>query len=253
MSRRISADALEQYRGQLNRWVAALAADDAEAVAADAAEPYGAGDVDLFTEGNESKRAEILSLQLESLRPAFADLDRLIDEYMAARPLRAFAAGPADASAFLRWLLGAFELTPEQIDYVSCRQARFDVEDAARRRRVAHIRFQELRSVACGLAGRLRRNPRLRVHLNPARGWARLQTREFLDEETTLPGTVVFFAVDREIHSAVLDHPAPALLKLLERKSLTLGTWAKRAGLSGLPELFDVTARLAEVGLVAFS
>ena len=60
------------------------------------------------------------------------------------------------------------------------------------------------------------------MHLNPARGWAKLHTREFLDDQTVLPGNVVFFAVGIEIHSAVLDEPVPALLEALADGPLTL-------------------------------
>ena len=67
-----------------------------------------------------------------SWRRRFEDLDDLIDEYIATQPLAAFAAGPPDAAAFLRWVSATYELTPEQNDHVACRQARYDVEDAAR-------------------------------------------------------------------------------------------------------------------------
>src|SRR5262249_39250598 len=72
--------ALEQYRRQLNEWVAALAVADNEAVCGDVAEGYAANDVHLFTEGNLDKRADILDLQLSFLKPAFEDLDELIGE-----------------------------------------------------------------------------------------------------------------------------------------------------------------------------
>jgi hypothetical protein len=245
--------ALEQYRRQLNRWVAALATGDNETVRADAAERYLAGDIDLFTEGNLDKRVDILSLQLSFLAAAFEDLDELIEEYIAAQPLAAFAAGPADAAAFLRWLSASCALTPEQADHVACRQARYDVEDAARANRSGHTRFQERWSVARRLAKQLRRNDGLRLHLNPARGWATLHTRAFLDEETKLPGNVVFFALGMQIHSAVLDDPVPALLEALEEGPLTLAEWAERVGLSGPEELVAVAGRLATVGLLAFS
>jgi len=245
--------ALEQYRRQLNEWVAALAVADDEAVCADVAEGYEANDVHLFTEGNLDKRADILDLQLAFLRPAFDDLDELIGEYVTGTPQLAFTAGPADAATFLRWLSAAYELTPEQADHVACRLARYEVEDTARADRKAHVRFQERLSVARRLTRSLERGEAVRVHLNPARGWAKLQTREFLDDEATLPADVVFFAVKAEIRSAVLDEPVPSLLEALGDGGLTLAEWAERCGVGAAGDLLPVTKRLAELGLVAFS
>lgn len=250
---KLKDNALEQYREQLNRWVAAMAAGDNELAAVDAASPYEVNDVNLFTEGNINKRADILDLQLSFLAPAFEDLQALIDEYMATQPLAAFAAGADDATAFLHWLKAAYELSAEQSDYVACRLARYKVEDAARARRQDHVRFQERLSVAVRLAKQLKKNRRLLIHLNPARGWALLQSRAFLDEQTTLPGDVVFFAVGIEIRSAVLDEPLPTVLEALSHGPLALAQWARRADLGEPAEMIAVVCRLAEVGLLAFS
>lgn len=245
--------ALDAYRGQLNRWVTAMANTDNEAVADDVAEGYSVGDVDLFTEGNFDKRADILLLQLSFLTSAWEALEEHIDEYIATQPLAAFAAGPADAAAFLHWLRAANELTPRQIDFIDCRLARYDVEDAARVHRGRHIRFQERLSAAGRLARQMKRNRRLLVHLNPACGWTTLHTHEFLDERTQLPGNVVFFAVGTQIHSAVLDDPVPQLLTLLQDGPLTLDAWRERAGLPKTDDLIAVARRLVDVGLLAFS
>src|SRR5690606_7011630 len=72
---------LELYRRQLNEWVAALAVADNESVTGTAA-GYTAADIDLFTEGNLDKRADILDLQLTFVKDAFDDFDDLISEYM---------------------------------------------------------------------------------------------------------------------------------------------------------------------------
>lgn len=245
-------DALEEYRRQLNEWVAALAVADNEAVVGDLAEGYVANDVHLFTEGNLDKRADVLALQTSFLRPAFDDLDDLIGEYVETNPQIAFTAGPADAEAFLRWVLESFDLTPEQKDNVAFRLARFDVEHTARADRTGHVRFQERLSVARRLTKSLERDERIRVHLNPARGWATLHTREFLDDETPLPARVMFFAVKATIHSAALDEPVPELLEALGERGLTLAEWSARTGY-GMDELRPVVKRLAEMGVVAFS
>jgi hypothetical protein len=245
--------ALEAYRRQLNDWVAAMAVADNEAVT-DTADGFTANDVHLFTEGNLDKRADILSIQLSFLRHAFEDLDDLIGEYVMTCPQEAFTAGPADAAAMLRWLLESYEVTPEQEDHIACRLGRYAVEDTARDDRRAHLRFQERLSVARRLANDLGRNDRLRVYLNPALGWAKLQTRVLVDDETHLPADVAFFAVKTEIHSAVLDDPVPSLLAILQdEEGLTLDEWAARSGLGAGEELVALTRRLAELGLVALA
>lgn len=244
---------LEQYRRQLNRWVEAMADNDPEAIATDLATPYAVGDIDLFTEGNFAKRFEILNLQLSFLATAFADLTDLIEEYMFSRSLAAYAAGPEDGEAFLRWLCDTREITAEQQDHVALRQARFEVEDAARARRLQHVRFQERLSAASRLAKQLKRNAGLKIHLNPACGWATLYTRELLDDGLELPGNVACFAVGMEIHTVVLDEPIRGLLNLLVDGPLTLRQWASRAGMEKVDDLRAVARRLAEVGLLAFS
>ena len=69
----------------------------------------------------------------------------------------------------------------------------------------------------------------------------------------SLPADVVFYAVKTEIRSAVLDDPVPALLETLGDDALTLDEWAERVGLRDSAELLELTKRLAELGVLAFS
>jgi hypothetical protein len=246
--------AIEQYRQQLNRWVEGMAVHDNAAIYADAAPDYTATDVDLFTEGNLDKRAEILDFQMAFLRPGFDDFDDLIGEFITAEPLPAYETGSVSGMAFLRWVEEVMELTPVQRDYIACRRGRYLVEEEARANRRAHVSFQERWSVARRLVKRLGREPGLRLQLNPIRAWARFETTEFLEGQGEPPADVLFFAVRSAIHTAVLEAPVPGLLEALDSPSgLTLTQWAERVEVVEPAELVALGRQLVELGLVAIS
>ncbi len=245
--------AVEEYRQQLNRWVEGMAVSENAAVYPDAGQRYGPSDVDLFTMGNLDKRCEVLEFQMAFLKPVFDNLEELIVEHAATQPLAAYETGTVTGLNFLRWLEEEVELTPEQRDYIACRRGRYEVEEAARADRLAHLRFQERWSVAEHLVKRLGRQPGPRVLLNPMRALARFETTVFLEGQGEPPVDVVFYAVRSDIHTAVLEGNVPALLAALDsRDGLTVDEWAARADGASRDELIALARSLAGMGLVAF-
>jgi hypothetical protein len=180
------------------------------------------------------------------------DLEELIVEYVRTVPLTARDSGRADAERFLGWLDRHETLSAEHRDYVRCQQSRNVVEFVAVMRRLAHVRFQELLSMNERLLAELETNPRLVVHLNPIHVWSRFETRALLDEEDSVPASVLFFPVGSEIRTVAIEPEAEELVQTLERAGATRvkdlkKLWPKEEH----AVLRELLIELAEMGVVA--
>jgi hypothetical protein len=244
----------EGYADRLARWARALAAGEPDAVRDALADGSSPSQVEMFVEGNFDKRCQLLAKQLEFVAAAFDDLEELLHEYLHAVPMAADATGASDADRFLAWLERTQQPTPEQRDYLACQRARHAVEFAARTNRHAHLRFQELWSVAGRLSEELGTNPGLRVHLNPLRVWSRFETPALLGGAAAPPADVLFFAVRSSVSTAVLDAGGQELVRALEAGGpCALDEWAALCPQVGEDGVASVARDLAAMGLVAFS
>ncbi len=242
---------LDAYREQLTRLTRALTTTEEASVPADRALRE---QMKAFTEENFDKRQEKLQAQLAFVAEAFDELDDLLRGYVREVRSSAYDSVATDADRFMGWLEGRHAPTPEQRDYLACQRARHAVEAAARRDRRAHVRFQELWSVAGRLAAELSDNPGLVVHLNPARAWSRFHTPVLLDEGNPLPADALFFAAGNDVRTAVLEPAGQALVReLADLGPCTLDEWAARGELADREELVALCQDLASMGLVAFS
>lgn len=151
------------------------------------------------------------------LADGFDELDEFINEYVRDVPLSAYDTDSADAERFLDWLADRTDLTDEQQDYVTSQRSRYAVEFVAVKQRLAHVRFQRLLSASASRHDELLSNRRLMLHLNPIHVWATFETRVLLDNEVSIPAPVLFYAVGREVRSAVIEPYAGVLLRDLER------------------------------------
>jgi hypothetical protein len=241
------------YAADLARWARALAIGDANEVFSALAEGSAPWQVEEFIDSNREKRCQLLEAMLEPIAAAFDDLEGLLHDYLHEAPMPADATGSQDADDFLAWLEREGRPTPEQRDHIACQRARFAVERAARRNRTAHLRFQEMWSVAGRLAADLGDNPGLHLHLNPLRARARFRTAALLGGAAQPPANVVFFAVRDAVSTALLGPEGEEMLRALERCSpCVLGEWAALCPEAGVEELIAVGRDLASMGLVAF-
>ncbi len=242
------------YHAALTRWAKALATAREEAVFGVLAAGSSPDEVKMFVDGNLDKRLQLLLKHLAFVAGAFANFDKLVQAYVLDMPMKAFTSPSEDCERLLRWLKRKHKLKPQQKDYVTCQRARFAVEAAGKSRRRQHVHFQELRSVAGKLAGDLDLNPRLRIHLNPIRVWARFRTRALLDAAANPPADVLFFPIGPAITTAILEPSGQALVRELEEiGATTLAAWAARSRQANRAELAAFCRDLAEIGLVAFS
>ncbi len=243
----------ETYRDQIQRCAQTMALGYVEDVRPFLAHGEKIEHVKLFTDGNLDKRIDKVLDQVELLKPVFEQLENLVSEYILEVPLAAYDSGCSDGDRFLRWLSLTQVATPEQQDYITCQLARHEVEHIARKNRLGHVRFQELRSLTERLKEELGTNPKLRVHLNPIRTWTTFQTTVLLDEGATTPADVMFFACRNQIRTSAFEETGRYFVEALASHGpLTLQDWKRLDRSVSRGELMEFCLDAAEMGFVAF-
>lgn len=241
------------YRDQIQRCAQTMALGYVEDVRPFLASGMTVKQVKLFTDGNLDKRFEKVLDQVELLKATFDNLDDLVDEYILEVPLAAYDTGCSDGDRFLRWLKLTHLTTPEQQDHIVCQLARHEVENVARKNRLGHIRFQELRSMTDRLTSELPTNPKLRIHLNPIRTWATFQTNVLLDEFAAAPADVLFFANGQQVRTSVFADDGKSFVETLASHGpFTLTDWTRLDRSTSRSDLIEFCLDAAEMGLVAF-
>ena len=247
------AATMDEYRRQIQQCARALALAHNEKVGSYLAGGFTLDHLKLFTDGNLDKRYQKLLDQVELLNDAFENFDELVVEYVKTLPLAAYDTGCSDGERFLRWIGESQNPTAEQQDYIACQRSRHVVETVGRSKRLSHVRFQEIWSLSSQLSGELDANPKLRVHLNPIRTWSTFQTSILLDEEASLPATVLFCACGDQIRTAVLEISGQTLVSELETIGpCTLAEWARFSAVYQRDGLVEFCRESAEIGLIAF-
>lgn len=241
------------YRDQIQRCVQTMALGCVEDVRPFLANGMTAEQVKLFTDGNLDKRFEKVLDQAELLKATFDNLDDLVSEYIREVPLAAYDTGCSDGDRFLRWIALTQMTSAEQQDHIACQLARHEVENVARKNRLGHVRFQELRSMTDQLTAELPTNPKLRIHLNPIRTWATFQTNVLLDEDATAPADVLFFANGHQIRTSAFEDDGKYFVETLASHGpFTLTDWKRLDRSTSRSDLIEFCLDAAEMGLVAF-
>lgn len=241
------------YREQIQRCAHAMSLGYAEDVRPFLADGMKVDWVRLFTDGNLDKRFEKVLDQVGLLQSAFDNLEELLTEYIHEVPLAAYDTGCSDGDRFLQWINLTHVTNPEQQDHLACQLARHEVEHVARLNRLAHIRFQELRSMTNRLTDDLQTNPKLRIHLNPIRTWATFQTQRLLDEEAKAPADVLLFADSHQIRVSAFDAAGKSIVETLASHGpFTLTEWKRLDRSTSRSDLIEFCLDAAEMGLVAF-
>lgn len=253
----MSAPDLE-YAAQLRRLVGALAIGKNDLVSGDIKKRDSVEQVEMFTSGNLEKRFDKLKDQLELLEDEIDELDTFIDDYVQSEPLQAYDTGSSDTSNFVKWLGQRIDLTPELRDLTVVIRSRNATEEIGRRNRLAHVQFQEIRSLVDELAPELGSNPKLTIRLNPIRLWAVFESSMFAeDEDSTGEIEVLFYAYENEVRTAMLEPEARSVLRTLgECQPCSLEELHERVDLASglsLDEVQEILIDSAETGIVAFS
>lgn len=247
---------VDEYREQLRTCARSLAIAKNDVVKPFLPDDASAAMVAEFTNGNLGKRFDKLKDQFEFMEEEFPELEDWMTRYVKEVPLRAYDVGTTDSLECLRWIREQYTLLPEQVDFVVCHESRVAVEEVAREKRMAHIRFQDLLTRSDELADELESNADLWIHLNPVHVWATFRTEALLGEGADLPATVVFFPYGSDIRTAVLEDEGAALIAKFE----SIGAChldQLRVLIDGeiefdRDELLETLRDLAEMGLLAF-
>jgi len=250
---------LRDYTEQLSRIATSLAVAKNGVVYGDVAAGQSFCLVEMFTSGNLDKRADKLNDQLDMFVEAMEELPGLISRYIREIPLAAYDTGTSDTDRFVRWLPTVIKLTPEQRDLVLVIKSRFTVEEAGRRNRLGHVRFQELASLNDRLVSELESNEDLRIHLNPMRTRAVFETGLLIGEEESPDDgvEVLFFAFQSEVRTVILELEGRVLVQTLsEIGPCQLASLKKQLDLTmSLDDesLMEMLNDCSEIGLIAFS
>ena len=250
---------LKDYTEQLSRIATSLAVAKNGVVHGDVAAGQSCCLVEMFTSGNLDKRADKLNDQLDMFAETMEELPGLISRYIREIPLAAYDTGTSDTDRFVRWLPTVIKLTPEQRDLILVIKSRFTVEEAGRRNRLGHIRFQELASLNDRLVSELESIEGLRIHLNPMKTRAVFETGLLIgEEESPADGVeVLFFAFQTEVRTVILEREGRAVVQTLsEIGPCRLASLKKQLDLTTSfddESLMEILNDCSEVGLIAFS
>lgn len=247
------SDPVDRYRAQIVECAQAMTLAQNERVADHLSGQHGLPAVKMFTDGNLDKRFMKLEAYLDELSDEFDDLEVLIVSYVKEVPLAAYSTESSDAVRFLDWLASQRQLTAEQGDYVTLICSRYAVEMAGERNRMGHVRFQELRSALRDFSQEFAANPKLWIHLNPIRAWGEFHSLALLEEGDTTPCTVLFFACNNEVHTAILESPGIAVVQGLEAVGpCKLADLVHECTSLERSEIIEICSDLAETGIAAF-
>ena len=243
----------ETYQQQLVRLTQAMVQSQGELLKDDLECGSQPTFVKFFGDGNLDKRCDKLLSQLEFVAESFDDFEAIAMKYIRRFPQSSYEGVTEDAERMLQWLLQSPGLTRRQRDYVACQRARHAIEFEARKKRIKHIRFQELVSLVETLKDDFGTDSSLRIYLNPLRFWTRFITGEFLEDAQHPPANVLFFAIPSGVSTAVLELEGQALInELADYEPCTLTEWSALSQLASQEQLVELCRDLADMGLAAF-
>lgn len=203
------------------------------------------------TANETSRRLDELKNACALLADGFNEFDGMIETYVQEVPLHVRDSESRDCNRFLLWLERRVELSDEQRDFIINQQSRHAVEFVALKQRIAHMRFQEI--ARGGETVDLKSTKQLAkyVHLNPVHVWATFETHAFLDEETPVPATVLFYPANDEIRTAVVSENAKRILRNLERGPQKLRTLIRQTSRSERDSLLETINELISQRVIA--
>jgi hypothetical protein len=201
-----------------------------------------------------SSSARVLSIP--SAGDLFADgLDDLhvqLIEYVCEVPASSATYAFEDVEQFLAWLAERGNLTDEQQEELPSLYARDAVEFVALRKRLAHVRFQELLRASDARLDELHPHSGRTLHLNPVHAWTAVETAALRNDPDAVPATVLVYAVGRDTRTIVVTPRTEPILRTLERQGPTPVRRLVRGGWGGhRPDVSTTLRDLVELGLVA--
>lgn len=200
-----------------------------------------------------SRRLDEIKNACALLADGFNEFDDMIETYVQEVPLHVRDSESRDCDRFLMWLKQSVELSDEQRDFIINQQSRHAVEFVALKQRIAHMRFQEMARDGEAIDIKSTKHLAKYVHLNPVHVWATFETHTFLDEETPVPATVLFYPANDEICTAVISDGAKTFLRNLERGPQKLKTLIRQTPKSDRDSLMKTINQLISQRVIAIA
>lgn len=244
---------LAAYSEMIRKVARAMASNQVDPVLPYLATQYEPKHVEMFVDGNFDKRIDVLLRLMPFVNEDedFVDLEEDAVEFCEVAAVSAYDGSSEECDAFLAWLEESRELTPEQRDTVEIQRCRYRIEQKARTERPAHVRFQELVSLAPQLFEELDENPELQLMVNPVTLWSELKSNKYLAAEAVVPVPVLHYADDREVRTGMFEPAGVTLLKqLLLLTPCTFLSWSAVTD-ADPEELRQFLAHLIQLRLVA--
>ncbi len=200
-----------------------------------------------------SRRLHELKNACALLADGFNEFDGMIETYVQEVPLQVRDSESRDCDRFLLWLERSVDLSDEQRDFIINQQSRHAVEFVALKQRIAHMRFQEMARGGEAIDAKSAKSLSQYVHLNPVHVWATFETHAFLDEETPVPATVLFYPANDEICTEVVGEGAKTFLRGLERGPQKLRTLIRQTPKSDRESLLETINQLVNQRVIAIA
>ncbi|NUQ64267.1 MAG: hypothetical protein HUU20_17495 [Pirellulales bacterium] len=251
-----AADSEREYRLLIEGMARALAWGRTDDVVPHLARTFGAKHVELFVEGNLSKRLDLLTDMLSFVAEDedFAEFEAWVHRFIEEVPVNAYENGAGECDAFLAWIEQTQRLSARQRDTIDCQRARYRVGRLADQRRAEHVRFRELCSLNGQFTAVLEDDLNLEIRLNPSRCWSELLSTKYLDEGDAPPVEVLHYAVGFDVRTVVLEENARRLIdELAGLQPCTLQQWIAISRTADRHSILALARDLAGLHLVAFA
>lgn len=214
----------KNYSDDLAQWTQALAFNASDKVSPVVHEKERM--IQLFSEGNFQKRYEKLERALELLPEVFLDHQTIFRRFITSNPLKPYDTVLTDADSFLDWFWEQQSgPSVEQTDVWLAEKARLQVEKNALDRPMQHRGFQSISKVQMA-KGPLNFSDK-RLTINPVATWVSFESSHFVGEDTDLPASVLFYPVETQIRTSIVEPEAKPVLQSLQSQSLTPKELAK--------------------------
>ncbi len=208
----------------------------------------------------EALRPSMKSQRLNELKNACALLadglsgfDDLIEKYVRVEKRNRRDTPSRDCERFLEWIETEVHLTDQQRDMIVNQQSRHAVEFVALKQRIAHLRYEEILSNSQPFNKQSAQHLGQFVHMNPVHVWATFDTHTFIEDESPVPATVLFYPASGSVQTAVIDKQSEQIIRELEQGPQKLRTLLKQTPKEERETFLEAIQRLVSLKILALA
>ncbi|WP_197442201.1 hypothetical protein [Thalassoglobus polymorphus] len=201
----------------------------------------------------KSKRLNELKDACALLADGLSGFDELIEKYVQVEKRNRRDTPNRDCERFLEWLESKVQLTDQQRDMIVNQQSRHAVEFVALKQRIAHLRYEEMLSNSQPFQKHSAQHLGELVYLNPVHVWATFDTHAFIEDESPIPATVLFYPAAGSVRTAVIDEQSEQIIRELEQGPQKLRTLLKQTPKEERETFLEAIQRLVSLKILALA